>query len=131
MYDAGSRPAISSRSNALPHPSITLEEKNTMEQKLYDKNGREILPFDLLKVFHFIGARRKRHYMYKHALEYMRRPNGMVFLVFSHLNHKGEKYLELADGRHLEQYEIVQGYDKTGASFESRPIKRKRDDDER
>lgn len=31
----------------------------------FDKKGREIKEFDLLKVFHFIGARRKKHYMYK------------------------------------------------------------------
>lgn len=31
----------------------------------YDKHGKEIHEFDLLKVFHFTGARRKKHYMYK------------------------------------------------------------------
>lgn len=30
-----------------------------------DKHNREIQEFDLLKVFHFIGARNKKHYMYK------------------------------------------------------------------
>ncbi len=32
---------------------------------LYDEKGREIHPKDLIKVFHFTGARRKKHYMYK------------------------------------------------------------------
>ena len=36
-----------------------------IEQPYYDKNGKEIKEFSLLKVFHFIGARRKKHYMYK------------------------------------------------------------------
>ena len=31
----------------------------------FDKTGKQINEFDVLKVFHFIGARRKRHYMYK------------------------------------------------------------------
>lgn len=31
----------------------------------YDGKGNIISEFDVLKVFHFIGARRKRHYMYK------------------------------------------------------------------
>ncbi len=31
----------------------------------FDKAGNQIKEFDVLKVFHFIGARRKRHYMYK------------------------------------------------------------------
>jgi len=34
-----------------------------------DKNGIVIEPYDVLKVFHFIGARRKRHFMYKLAKE--------------------------------------------------------------
>lgn len=33
--------------------------------KLLDKNGREIHDNDVIKVFHFEGARRKKHYMYK------------------------------------------------------------------
>lgn len=32
---------------------------------IYDKHGQAIREFDVLKVFHFTGARRKRHYMYK------------------------------------------------------------------
>ena len=33
-----------------------------------DKAGRHIHPGDVLKVFHFVGARRRRHYMYEQAL---------------------------------------------------------------
>ena len=33
-----------------------------------DKNGVPIEEFDVLKIFHFIGARRKKHYMYKVAI---------------------------------------------------------------
>lgn len=33
--------------------------------KLFDENGMIIHEFDLLKVFHFTGSRRKKHYMYK------------------------------------------------------------------
>ena len=38
-----------------------------MEDKdvFYDSKGNEIREFDVVKVFHFIGKRRKRHYMYK------------------------------------------------------------------
>ena len=31
----------------------------------YDQNGKEIRHLDVIKVLHFIGARRKKHYMYK------------------------------------------------------------------
>lgn len=34
-------------------------------RRVFDENGHEIHPYSVLKVFHFIGARRKRHYMYK------------------------------------------------------------------
>lgn len=32
---------------------------------ILDKKGRKVEHGDLLKVFHFIGARRKKYYMYK------------------------------------------------------------------
>lgn len=35
-----------------------------------DKNGIIIEEFDVLKVFHFIGARRKKHYMYKVVIKW-------------------------------------------------------------
>ena len=36
-------------------------------QPLKDEKGREIRPGDVLKIFHFVGARRKRHYRYEPA----------------------------------------------------------------
>ncbi len=33
--------------------------------KLYDEKGHEVVEGAVIRVFHFIGARRKRHYMYK------------------------------------------------------------------
>ncbi len=36
-----------------------------MSNPIYDKNGRQVFEGDLLKIFHFIGARRKKYYMYK------------------------------------------------------------------
>ena len=32
---------------------------------LFDKNNQQIQELDLLKIFHFTGARRKKYYMYK------------------------------------------------------------------
>ena len=37
--------------------------------KFYDKHGTEIKEFAVLKIFHFVGARRKKHYMYKWVRE--------------------------------------------------------------
>lgn len=84
---------------------------------LTDARGCEIKPGDVIRVFHFVGARRKRHYMYKQALEYITPPEGSSYLKISHLNNPtgarkdeigGTYYLELLDGRKLTDYEIVQ-----------------------
>ena len=79
---------------------------------MLDKTGRKILPGDVLKVFHFIGARRKRHYLYKQALRYERGR-----LVISHLNRVDDAepwvigtnfYTEAADNVPRQEYEVVQ-----------------------
>ena len=77
---------------------------------LYDERGRQIMHGDVLKVFHFTGARRKRHYMYKQAREtvLLGGSDPKPFLKISHLNIADEHYHEREDGRALEGYEIVQ-----------------------
>lgn len=88
-----------------------------MIKPLRDEKGREIRVGDVLKVFHFVGARRKRHYMYKQALRYQENDAGNAYLLVSHLNEPfltefkiGENcFLEAADGRTLKGWEIVQG----------------------
>jgi len=37
---------------------------------MVDKNGITIEEFDILKIFHFIGPRRKKFYMYKTVIKY-------------------------------------------------------------
>lgn len=98
-------------------------KKQHTSQDLYDKTGRKIEVGDTLKVFHFIGPRRKRYYMYKFVLERKQITDGeSEWLAISHLSYKGiEKcYYEMCDGRHLDHVEIVQGY-KGGTSHEDRP----------
>lgn len=83
---------------------------------LHDKRGIPIVLGDVVKVFHFIGARRKRHYMYKQCLGFKGiGPNGDVpYMKFGHLNlstdpdGRNSYYLERPDGRSLPDYEIVQ-----------------------
>lgn len=93
-----------------------------MEKALYDKTGREIMAGDILKVFHFVGARRKRHYMYKQALK-IEQLGKADFMKIGHLNlyDRDDGYHELLDGRILRDYEIVQGFGGDGVSFEDRP----------
>lgn len=88
-----------------------------------DCKGREILPGDTLKVFHFIGARRKRCYMYKYVLSVYKHPNwaeGLDALRISHLNPQADSYLVLRRGQTEQDYEIVQGYGEDGRPFDER-----------
>lgn len=86
-----------------------------MTSVLYDKRGIPFERGDVVKVFHFVGARRKRHYMYKQCLglEHIG-PNGNQYMMFSHLNFISNwrlsdgPYHETPDGRVLPGYEIVQ-----------------------
>jgi len=83
-----------------------------------DKTGREILPGDTLKVFHFTGARRKRHYMYK----YVKWCNKET-MKLSHLNLKKETYSLPMNGKLLTDCEIVQGYGEDYVPFGDREKK--------
>jgi hypothetical protein len=85
-----------------------------IEQPYYDKNGTEIKEFAVLKVFHFIGARRKRHYMYKWVK--LKGWDGKLYWVARHLtNDNPGNYYQLRAvanaQRQLTDTEIVQQYD--------------------
>jgi hypothetical protein len=83
-----------------------------MDGKLYDKAGIQIMVGDVLKVFHFVGARRKRHYMYKQVISAvpLGKENPKLYLKISHLDlDKSDPYHERLDGRRLTDYEILQG----------------------
>ncbi len=95
------------------------------EETCFDKHGIPIERGDIVKVFHFVGARRKRHYMYKQCLglsRYPSSPDGWQKVFFSHLN-----FCEIGDrsgpyheepGKVLADYEIVQSIK---CDHESRP----------
>lgn len=91
---------------------------------VYDKRGIPIERGDIVKVFHFVGARRKRYYMYKQCLGLNSyKPGGTQYVFFSHLNFIDEigakegPYHEHV-GSHLPHYEIV---DSIKADHEDRP----------
>lgn len=87
-----------------------------------DKNGYEIRPGDVLKVYHFTGARRKQYFMYKIAHEI----DG--FLYAAHLHNiykdggisKHNSYAMPRTGGYLADYEIIEGYSEPEGSFENR-----------
>jgi hypothetical protein len=89
---------------------------------LYDKTGREIMLNDVIKVFHFTGARRKRYYMYQQPTEVIYLGgNKAPYLKISHLNGKSEYYTKKINGGIMEHVEIVQGFGDNSLSFEDRP----------
>lgn len=88
------------------------------ESVLRDKTGRQIERGDIVKVYHFTDARRKRHFMYKQAIGLRSFGSDLKYMTFDHLDLDGEYYCELCDGRSLPDYEIVQSID---AKFEERP----------
>lgn len=83
--------------------------------KLFDKHGTEVKEFAVLKIFHFIGARKKKHYMYK----WVRNVNGR--LVGMHLDSADEdshfhlRCIANADGV-MADVEIVQQHDDMEAA---------------
>lgn len=88
-----------------------------------DMHGREIAVGDVLKVFHFTGARRKRHFMFKQVVgeRLLGGLNGspkVPYFDVSHLNLSNDENYTIGkyEGR-LIDYEIVQGLD----FFEDRP----------
>ena len=99
-----------------------------LTKAVYDKHGIPIERGDIVKVFHFVGSRRKRHYMYKQCLGVNTYPSNdnQEYVFFSHLNFAdliGERdgpYHEWL-GTHLSNYEIVQSIK---CDHEDRPARR-------
>lgn len=84
-----------------------------IEEPYYDKNGVQIKEFAVLKVFHFIGARRKKHYMYK-WVRLLKGTDGKMYWTGRHLTEDDTGYYRLScqnNGNHkLNDAEIVQQY---------------------
>ena len=85
------------------------------ENFVLDKNSRPILIGDVLKVFHFIGKRNKKNFMYKQVVEF----NSSTSYKCSHLDLKPKSYFTLQlDNRKHDSIEIVQS--RTPVDFEER-----------
>lgn len=104
-----------------------VENNSTIANTVYDKTGREIKLGDVLKVYHFTGARwRKRYFMYKQVVGEQVWPNGDVCWSLNHLEMKdGDGYYLARDGKVLSGYEIVQS---ATDDFHNRPRVRRDSD---
>ena len=90
-----------------------------------DKNMRPLRVGDVLKVYHFTGARRKKHYMYKQIVgtRMLGGLNGpkVEYFDVSHLNMgRDDGYTIGMDEGVLHDYEIVQGLDVYPDNWEDR-----------
>lgn len=95
--------------------------------EIYDKNRRPIHVGDVLKVFHYVRARNRKHmYMYKQVVRIGKiSPNGTHdYLHISHLGLDNQCYYEFPDGRVLDHVEIVQSIDALNDAPEDRPTLR-------
>jgi hypothetical protein len=75
-----------------------------MNGTILDKNGIPIEEFDVLKVFHFIGARKKKYYMYKLAVMC----NGKLYGAHLNSNQLKPDYPLWTESVNPSDYEIVQ-----------------------
>jgi len=77
-----------------------------------DKNYRPIMIGDILKVFHFIGARRKKHFMYKQVVRIETLANAEFYRI-KHLQNPENKddgyWMEIKKELH-QNVEIIQSY---------------------
>lgn len=85
-----------------------------IEEPYLDKSGTEIKEFAVLKVFHFTGARRKKHFMYRWVR--LMEQNGKKYWIAMHLtNGKQDSYSSLRatanNDRKLMGAEVVQQYE--------------------
>ena len=109
-----------------PSPTVSALTGFDPSREAFDKHGVPFAIGDVVKVFHFTGARRKRHYMYKQVVGKRTWPNGYRCWLFSHLNMKpadgaeGGFYIS-RDGSHFDDYEIVQCCSKYPEHFSTRP----------
>jgi hypothetical protein len=92
---------------------------------IIDRNGREIMPGDLLKTFHFFGARKKRYYLYHVATikEGFLMMTPVSWLEPSFKREGGECRIEQSN---MNNTEIISGDGPNGDSyFEDRPKAKK------
>ena len=102
-----------------PNPTQTAPSR-TEGIQAWDANGFPIAPGDLIRSFHFIGARRKRHYLY-HTV--VMRDGELWMIPTCHL--EATKTGGGGDCRIWERQlagrEIISGVDEGGRDYTNRP----------
>jgi len=89
-------------------------------REIYDRNRVPIRVGDTLKIFHYVGARRKKVYMYKWVRGETCTPSDVQLFIVSHLNCACDTFHMLKDDTIHDEVEIVQGYGIDGKVFSKR-----------
>ena len=84
--------------------------------KFYDSVGNELKPGDIVRMYHFTGARGKRHYMYKRFVGYDVMAFG-TYGVYEHLDNSGT--FRSFDNKYKDKIVIVQR-----AKYDEKELKR-------
>jgi hypothetical protein len=97
--------------------------------QFYDKNGVPVCPGDLIRTFHYTGARRKKHYLYHVAVS-----EGSDLLMVPTcfleptMRNEGGDYLPKYGGMDPTS-EVIHGYGPGDVlSFEDRPKRKEAND---
>lgn len=96
---------------------------------VYDQNGREIKVGDILKIYHFTAAvRRKKHYIYRQVMIADKFRDGTDIFRVGYLDLTDDFYTLICDGSRLPDYEIVQSIDCSHEARPKAPAPQKRDE---
>jgi hypothetical protein len=83
-----------------------------MKIQYYDKNGIPILEGDLLRSYHFTGARKRKHYLYKKAI-WLKSPyfpdGGLHAVAIDDLDMKPLEECHRCKISHLKYVEVIDG----------------------
>jgi hypothetical protein len=92
---------------------------------VYDLTGRQIFAGDLLKTYHFTGARRKKYWIYHGVRE---RDGALEMVPVSELctlkSNGGKCWIHAIAENGVLNSEIIAGYGPNGMSHEDRPRKK-------
>ena len=110
IYDPGIDPELDTFVNDLCDDALK-EARSEKEENPRDKTGRKIEVGDTLKIFHFTGSRRKKHYVYQYVIGKEKKPSWKrAMLKVSKLTPENEYYYIALDGSKRTGIEIVQGF---------------------
>jgi len=82
----------------------------------YDSCGNKLLDGDIVRMYHFTGARNRKHYMYKRFTGYCKSPTGEIYGTWESLGNKSHNFVEY-DNNFKEIIVVVQRAEYRGENL--------------